>query len=302
VRKRYALVRDVEPDNVAIEQRWDAFVHQVAAFVHSNTDVILLTIFCKISEVSVYSVYHLISYNVKVLVNSLASGVSAAFGDMIARKEFDALRKNVNLFELLMYSVSAVIFSCTAVLIVPFVSLYTKGINDYDYIRPLFGYLIVFSELLYCIRSPYQAVVEVAGHFKQTRNGALQEALINIVISILAVKTWGIVGVSIGTICAMGFRTVQYAVYMCHNILEISILPFIKRVIILALNVTAIVWVGNMIPMTGMESYLAWVIYAVILVVAASVITVLFDVAFYFSDMKALLNMGVGLLKKRYSC
>jgi O-antigen/teichoic acid export membrane protein len=298
VRKRYRLIKDVEPDNTAIKQRWDAFIHQVAAFIHNNTDVILITIFCNISEVSVYSIYHMISYNVKVLVNSFSSGISAAFGDMIAKKEFAILRKNVSMFELLMCSVSAVIFSCTAILIVPFVSLYTQGINDYNYIRPLFGYLIVLSELLYCIRIPYQSVVEAAGHFKQTRNGALSEALINVLISLIMVKKWGIIGVVVGTIVAMVFRTVQYAVYMNHNILKISCLPFIKRVIILALNIMATVLAGNVIPMTGTESYTNWIIYAVILVILASVITIFLNYIFYSSDMSSLLNLVFSILKK----
>ena len=57
VRRRYKIIKDVQPNNTAIKQRWDAFMHQIAAFVQENTDIAILTVFSTLKDVSVYSVY-----------------------------------------------------------------------------------------------------------------------------------------------------------------------------------------------------------------------------------------------------
>ena len=58
VRKFYKIDRKVKPNNKALAQRWDAFGQSFASFIHNNTDVIVLTIFADIKEVSVYTVYN----------------------------------------------------------------------------------------------------------------------------------------------------------------------------------------------------------------------------------------------------
>ena len=45
VRKKYKINRKIAPNTSAIAQRWDSFAHQIANFVHGNTDVAILTIF-----------------------------------------------------------------------------------------------------------------------------------------------------------------------------------------------------------------------------------------------------------------
>ena len=47
------------------------------------------------------------------------------------------------------------VFGCVAVLIVPFVKVYTFGVNDADYDVPLFALLITLAYAVYCIRLPY---------------------------------------------------------------------------------------------------------------------------------------------------
>ena len=60
-KKQYHLNKKAKPDFSSISQRWDAFFHQLATFIHSNTDITLLTIFTNTKEISVYTVYYLVA-------------------------------------------------------------------------------------------------------------------------------------------------------------------------------------------------------------------------------------------------
>ena len=93
VRRHYAPDTHAEPDETAIAQRWDGFGHHTAYFLHTNTDVFVLTVFSafsnavRISDVSVYTVYYAIVAGIEKVVGAVSSGIEAAFGNMIARVE-----------------------------------------------------------------------------------------------------------------------------------------------------------------------------------------------------------------------
>ena len=270
VRRKYSINHKVEADKAAIAQRWDSFAHQIANFVHGNTDIVILTLFSVLAEVSVYSVYAMVVSGVRKLVYTLGSGVEAAFGNMLAKKEDKLIHRNLELFEFIMQYVSGFCFSCAIVLIVPFVRIYTDGITDADYIRPLFSVLFCVAEFLWCLRVPYQSVVLAAGKFKETRNGAIAEPIINIIISVCLVYKYGIIGVVIGTVVAMTFRTIQYAVYMSKHVVKRSIWIFIKKFIIIFASVIAACLLSLVVDRDCLN-YTDWVVLAVMrgLIIAA---------------------------------
>ena len=234
VKRKYCIDKNVAPNNNAISQRWDAFAQQAAAFVNNNTDVMVLTIFSNMKEVSVYTVYYLVANGLYKVEYTICESIEAAFGNMIAKGEKQVLDENVKLVEFLMYFTAAFLFICGGILIVPFAEIYTKNILDVSYSRPVFGALICINQFLACVRLPYQMLVEASGHFKQTRNGAIFEAVMNIVVSVLLVIKLGLIGVAIGTTCALTFRTMQYAFYSSKHILHRSIKIVFKRLAIAA--------------------------------------------------------------------
>ena len=108
-----------------------------------------------------------------------------------------------------------------AVLLLPFISVYIKGITDANYNVPLFTILITMAHAEHCLRLPYNILILAAGHYKQTQSNYILAAVINIVVSILTVKKWGLIGVAIGTLCAMFYQTIWMAIYDSKNIFNI---------------------------------------------------------------------------------
>ena len=139
-----------------------------------------------------------------------------------------------------------------------FVGIYTKGIIDVNYIRPVFAYTIILAQFFNAIRIPYQLVVQAAGHYKQTKNGAIIEPIINITISVLFVLKFGLVGVAVGTLAATIFRTIQYSVYMGKNIVPRKIDSVIKRIIVSFLEAAIVIAIINILPFGEIDNYVAW--------------------------------------------
>ena len=112
VKKKYNIkLADANKDYV-LKDKWDGLAQHIAYVIHSNTDITILSIFSTLSEVSVYSVYMLIVKGVKALISSFSSGLDAAFGDMISKKEIENLRIKFEMYEIVYFIICSILFSC----------------------------------------------------------------------------------------------------------------------------------------------------------------------------------------------
>ena len=288
VRKKYSILSDVKPNLDVIPQRWDATAHEVASFVNNNVDIVLLSFFTSMSEISVYTVYHYVISNLKKIVNNCTVGFGAAFGDMYAKGEIKLMHKNLSIFELITFSLTSILFSVALATILPFVAIYTNGVNDTNYIRPTLALIAILAGTFNCFRIPYRVIVINVGHYKQTKNGAIMEAIINIVISIIGIIKFGVVGALFGTLCAMMFRTLQFAIYLSRNIMNRNIKYFIKHSII-CFVIMCVVYCVSKLYLNIIDSWFKWMAFAAITTLIATVITLLTDLIFYKEDMENLI-------------
>lgn len=267
--KRYGLIKKIEPDNEAVKQRWAGVGYSLADFVHRKTDIFVLTILSSLKEVSVYSIYSIVINGVNSVISMATGSFQAALGDMLARNEEKTLNNTMHMYEFIVHSLSAIVFSTTMCLIVPFVEIYTSGINDVSYSRPVFAIIIVIAEMMYCLRQPYQNIILAAGHFKQTQRGAIIEAVLNMVVSIILVKRYGIVGVAIGTFIGMLYRTVDLLVYLKRNIIRLQIGLVIKRYVTTIFQ-TAIVYILYRVISPNTATVWVWIVVAIVVVCCSS--------------------------------
>lgn len=305
VKKKYNISLKEANKSYKLEQKWDGLAQHIASVIHNNTDVVILTIFSSVREVSVYSVYLLVITGVKRLIQSFTGGIDASFGDMIAKNEIETLNKSFNTYEFFYYTLTTIFYSCTFLLIIPFIKIYTYGINDVNYVRPLFAFLIISAEFINTIRLPYSTLTLAAGHFRETMKGAWLEAFLNIFISIICVFKFGIVGVALGTLISMIVRTIEFICHASQKILFRNILYSFKKTLIVLLETLLIVILFNCIPTMTIEGYFPWAIYAIIVFIISSIITIGANLLIYKEDranLYALINRLIKKNKKTGSC
>ena len=213
VKKHYSIDKKIVLSEEPIKQKWNGFSQHLAAVVCKNIDVAVLTVFSSFEYVSVYSVYYTVTSGVEEIVMTAATGIEALFGNMISKGEKEILLSTFNAVEWAVHSGVTLLFTVAGITIIPFITVYTKGINDTNYIIPLFGILLVLAYASQCLRIPYFRIIKAAGHFKQTQNGAYISALLNIFISVLLVFNYGIIGTAIGTLIAMAYHTVYFVLF-----------------------------------------------------------------------------------------
>lgn len=295
--KRYKIIRNIDPDENAVKQRWAGVGYSLADFIHRRTDIFVLTILSSLKEVSVYSVYSLVLNGINSVISMATGSFQAAMGDMIAKKEENTINMTMGMYEFIVHTVSAIAFTTTLCLILPFVKLYTHGVTDAEYIRPLFAILIVIAEMLYCLRQPYQSIVLAAGLFKETQKGAIIEAVVNIVVSVVLVHRYGLIGVAIGTLLGMAYRTVDLLVYLHKHLLHIRYFSVIKRYFITAIELIIVFGVFRAIS-PAIESVFDWIIAAILILAVSTMLVCLINVLVFRENSRNIINRLRLQLKK----
>ncbi len=294
VKKKYYINKDVKLTEEPIKQKKNGIAQHVAAYILSNTDIVVLTIFSSLKNVSIYNVYYLVVAGIRQVITTLTVGFDAYFGNLYAKKS-KVLNKVFDEYEWVVHTIVTLLFSITAVLICPFVNVYTLNVLDANYIYPFFGILMTAAFGIYCIRLPYNTIVLAAGHYKQTQTSAIIEALINIVVSILLVNKIGLCGVAIGTLLAMTYRTFYLVFYLKDTILNREVKHFIKHLvidIIIAITVYGTtVWLSSY-----SQSYIEWIILAIKVCGIAITESIIINLIFYNKYIRVLVN---GLKRKK---
>lgn len=280
VKKHYKINRKIEVIGEPIKQKWNGFSQHLAAVVCQNIDVVVLTLIAPMELVSVYSVYFTVTNGVEQIVLTAATGLESFFGNMIVKGENETLKRTFNAIEWFVHTGVTILFTITGLCIVPFVSIYTRGVTDANYIEPLFGAIMVMAYGSQCLRVPYFRVIKAAGHFKETQNGAYISAGLNIIITVVLVFKLGLVGAALGTLIAMLYHTIYFVWYLRKNILSRPIIYFIKHVLV-DICVVLISCAGSMFFSFSGESYLLWILYALEIAAIVIVVSILINLITY---------------------
>ncbi len=297
-RKKYKIDKKVPKDFESVAQKWDNFGQSVALYVHTKTSYIFITVFLSFVEVSIYSVYSLITTSLSAIITGISTGFVSGLGNIYANKEKDNFKRVFSLYEFVNHFVSFVFYTIALITMMPFVKVYTANIVDSArYIMPVFGTILVIGELVYCVRMPYYYAIINAGHFKQITNSAYIEAGINIIVSLLLVFPLGLTGLAIGSGGAMAYRTIFLIRYCTKNITKISIYESVKKIIIFSAAMLPCLTLIRVIKYYP-QNFIQWILYAGVVGIVVVFLFGLIGCMFFEKDIKTLLEKLGNVVKR----
>jgi O-antigen/teichoic acid export membrane protein len=262
IKRHYSWIDlSVKPDYPSISQSRNVLVHQISLLVFSNTDIVVLSIFCGLKTSSVYSLYSmllgLISKTLSIITSSLAFTLGHSF-----HQDKERFMKLYDTYELYYITLAFALYSVANYFMLPFLRLYTSGVSDINYIDRYLPLLFISVSLLACSRNASGQAINVAGHFKLTQYRSVAEAVINIVVSLICVNFFGIYGVLFGTITALLYRANDMVLYAARHILKRSPLITYKRWGVNLLLFVAVLFLNRFI-LLDINSYLTLALYCI---------------------------------------
>lgn len=291
VKRNYKLNMKARPNSAVISQRWNGLVHHIAFYIHTNTDMAILTLFMGTQYVSIYAVYNAVSVGIEKIVCSVSNGSAASIGNLLVSEDQKTINRFFDRFEFIQSALTTVLFATTALTLIPFVKVYTKNIADINYIYPLFGYLMVFASMAYCIRCIYSTISLAANRYKQTQFGAIAEAAINLSVSLIFVNVLGIAGIALGTLCGMTVRLICDIYYMSRNVVIRPIFKAVKLICVDLSIVVAAAVITNLIITMQVNTWIEWILLGMASFAVVVVVAVLFYFFFYRDHLIELAKM-----------
>ena len=280
----------------SIPQRKDAVVHEITALVVNNSSVVLVSLLLGLTKASILSVYLLVFTGLNMVTAIVATGISASFGDVIAKKEEAVLQKAYDIFEWFFFLIIFVIYVVTFVMIMPFITVYTRNITDVNYVLPILGIMFVIVGVLNNIKIPARMLVIASGHFKETKKYSLIEMLLNIFGQLIFIPIFGLYGALIGCLISNAYRAVNFIWYTNKYILKISHKRVIGRVLTFLIPSILICFLSTFINI-NVTNYLMWAIYAICTFIVTFVIMLLVGVAIDKITFKETINTFKRILK-----
>jgi len=252
-----------KPNWDSIAQKNSVLIHQISGMIFNHTDVLILSFFCGLSTVSVYSVYAMIYAMIVTFIENF-DGVKFILGQNF-HNEKDTFKEQYEYYEVFNMTLTFALFTIANIFIIPFMKIYTVGMSDAQYINLILPYLFLAQYTLSSGRNASAAVIIFASHFKETRWHAIVEMSINIVVSVLGVLFFGIYGVIIGTIVALLFRTVAMVLYANKVILKRNPWITVKRWIInLSVSLLIILTSNSLMKIISITNYFTLIGWAVV--------------------------------------
>lgn len=275
VKEKYTFLDFSErPNYVALGRRYDVVYQQILGTIQTGAPTIIATLFLPLISVSIYSIYNMIIGGINGILSIFISGLPAGFGEIIAKNETDILKKAINQFEVAYYFVLSVVYGLTFVLILPFVSVYTKDFSDANYYQPSLAFFITFNGLLYNIKTPQSMLIISAGMYKETRWRVTIQGLIIIVFGTIGGIFAGTVGIMIGSCFSNLYRVIDLIFFTPKYITHASVKKTVSRMCRVVMNIV-LICCPMLFFFTHITSYTQWILLGVIYGLWAVTVTTL---------------------------
>lgn len=193
--------------NIELQDRRAYILTEICWTIFSSTDMIVLSMFLGTKYSSVYGVYNMIFINITALINSVYLSVIYLLG-LNYHENIQKYEVIHDAFTSIFLGIITITMSVCCILTVPFIKLYTKGVADVNYIYPSLPILFGFIQMLSWSRYISGNLTGLAGYAKQTSFISLIEAFLNLSLSIILVKKYGIIGVTIATVVALPLKVI----------------------------------------------------------------------------------------------
>ena len=215
-----------------LKDRNSYILTEIAGALFNSTDMIVLSIMVSTSLSSVYSVYNMVFLAINSLINGIYSAIKYILGHTYSQ-DIEKYKKVHDAFNSIFMSLITICMCVCIWLTIPFVKLYTSGVEDINYIYDWLPFCFCLVQLLSMSRYIAGNLSGIAGYAKPVSYISLTEAIINIVGTIVLVYFFSIYGAIIATVVAIPIK-VFYVNYIADK--KIMKRSPIKTILILLVN------------------------------------------------------------------
>ena len=172
------------------------FIYKLSGNIMTGTDSILMSVLVSTAAVGLYSNYLTITTTITTMITIIFSSVTAAIGNLLVDRNTNNRLNVFKIIQMVGNFLSTYIGVCILILAQEFISLWIGAQYKLDYMTviaiSLNLYFTICMQQLWTFR-------DASGLYQKTKYVMLVTAILNIILSILLGKIYGVAGIVIAT-------------------------------------------------------------------------------------------------------
>jgi O-antigen/teichoic acid export membrane protein len=273
-------------------------IGRIGGFVYSSTDNLIISKFAGIIQVGYMSNYYQILNILKTLASSITQPIQPMIGNYI--QEYNDIKKSYDLFlayTFVRYCLANILTVGMVVMINPLITIW---IGDEFTLSIWIAILMAIDMYIGIVHGPTGEYISVLGLFKNDKNMSIIGMCINLVFSIVLVRSFGTVGVLMGTVIAQIYYWIARAFIVFSKYFKRGVVKYIFKIIqytgITVLDILLLNFISGKLYAQYYINFITFIMMGVICVIVSSAsIVVLF---FKTKEFKVLLDIVSKLFKK----
>jgi len=252
------------------------FLHSLGGYFMHSTDNIVMSAYIGVGIVGLYSNYTLLTSTIKSFTSQILNSFSESVGNLIAAESNEysyQVFKTIYFVNFITVSIPVIILAVTAQ---PFLNWWLG--SQYVLSNQVLA-LILLNFYIDGMRTSILTFKSKAGIFTQDKFTPLLQGLINLILSLLLVRCWGLGGVLFATsisIVAISFWQWPRLIYryVFHVKLKVFFYRYFVYFIAFSISLIASVFISNLINFVGV--FLQAIINGLLSVIVTFVVYFLF--------------------------
>lgn len=250
---------------------------------------IIVTTFNGLAYASVFSIYAMIFTSMQTLLNSIQLSVSAIFGNLVKSSYDEHIFEVYDVIQLFTILLGSIFVFCMGFLLIPFINIYVKDVNDINYLYPVLAYLIVAYTAFFTFETSFGYVATVYGLFKVTCKITLLFGCIGILASIISVYFWGMPFVMVGLLFYQFFCACATLFVLHKNVSWFRIERLFKRSLVLfTFSVLGIVLFH--LFQSNIDSILSWLLHGIVCFIMSCIVLYIYCLIFERKQLVVIKN------------
>lgn len=177
----------------------EVMAQKITGAIYTSWPIVFLSISSNAGTLlaSVYAVYNNVFIMIKALLHSVVDAPRLGFGQMFTERKKEEVWPLFKEYEYITIFFIFIMMTVSSGLILPFVRLYTKGVDDINYYDPTMAVLMILIGTVEMIHIPSGHIINMSGNFKISRDFQIISCILLIVLMTLLGSISGVYGMLI---------------------------------------------------------------------------------------------------------